>query len=434
MRVFSLLVSLLPGMASAQSLSWPYEGEACPTGSFFDTSGLLCTTCSSSQVRSVRNIAMMHRSCRSTACCSFVNAHLAARRCANLVTMAACLCSHAHSNDPTAVILAMLSCFTDICMHALSWRSVSHVVLRTWCQQVVAEDQSSCVCAPGYRQTSAAAGSDAAIGCTQCSSAASLDQKRCVTCDGSSGTGYEPAQLSGARCVCADSAGLQGVIADRTPDGDYFRDSSGDYTQRCIICPPSAVPDPATGTCLPCDFPKIRSDGGCVCPDSVSDGITCTGADVIQQAASTLGITLSSPYAASAQQSTGEASTAVSVKQSAALAPLLGEAADGCLAAADRDACNALANLCVLQLYDRCDPDMSFLPVKNAAATSILYHSAAAVNCRALERIPCKSHVLTPPRWMLQLNSGRLAAMPRHAKSSRPSISAEILTATAAAA
>ncbi len=66
--------------------------------------------------------------------------------------------------------------------------------------------------------------------------------------------------------------------------------------------------------------------------------------------------------------SDGVTSQTVVVQSSAPLAALLGSSAKACLDSGNATACNALANLCVLQFHDKC----ALRPILAAARCGIL--------------------------------------------------------------
>lgn len=192
--------------------------------------------------------------------------------------------------------------------------------------------------------------------CSQCPGAASLDGLRCVACDGTSGPGYRPAMLRGAACECSSNADGLGVIAERSAAGELFQSDDGSYVQRCIVCEGEAVPDPAAGACRPCPYPKIvDGDGVCACPGVLPGGVRCSNAEPIQRIASALSVGWSAAsYAATATVTgPGEATASRTISNSAALRGLLDTSAEGCHDHGNRTACNALGNLCVLQMYSR---------------------------------------------------------------------------------
>ena len=223
--------------------------------------------------------------------------------------------------------------------------------------QVVAEDGSSCECASGFRQTYTADKftADDTSACVACPAAVSQDGLRCVACDTTSGVDYRPAAFRSQQCECTDNADGQGVITDRSAGGQLLLSDDGEFLQRCFICASAAAPDVATGTCEPCEYPQVSEGGRCVCPKVVPSGSRCTNAAPLTRVAAALGINLGAdPLSATATQYSGDVATQVRVSGSAALAEHLASAAAACLDEQDRQACNTLGNLCVLQRYQTC--------------------------------------------------------------------------------
>jgi hypothetical protein len=193
----------------------------------------------------------------------------------------------------------------------------------------------------------------------------------CVLCDGSTGSdasfeggftlaaSWQPAALSAAgRCGCAAPGG--GLVnADMAAGGRRFR--------RCVVCPSGWTADAAGGVCAPASGPprtpdgdlgytvaalnrrgagidpltatRVRSRGWCVRGRCVAVCITlkpdaCAPQATIQAVLEPSG-----------------ASPAYVVDSSAPLERLLGPAARECMDDGNARACNALANLCALQLY-----------------------------------------------------------------------------------
>ena len=140
-------------------------------------------------------------------------------------------------------------------------------------------------------------------------------------------------------------------------NGQLLQDDLGQYLARCIVCNNTAIPDPATGTCVQCSYPQVVDDDGqCACPAVMPEGARCSNLDPLQRIANTLGVSLpGSLYSASVLITTDEGTeTSTFVSDSAPLVELLEPSAAGCFDSGDRRACNALANLCVLERYTRC--------------------------------------------------------------------------------
>jgi Meckelin (Transmembrane protein 67) len=224
--------------------------------------------------------------------------------------------------------------------------------------QQVSPDGQSCSCTAGQSRAFPSSDYDATLmgTCSACAGAVSLDGTRCVDCDGSTGPGQRSAVLRGTACACMDNADGLGVIAERDLSGKLFQADNGTYVQRCIVCEREAVPDADTGSCLPCPYPKILSDAGvCMCPGTLPGGVRCSNAAPIQRISNALSIGWSvASYSVTTSLTELDGSTRqATVANSALLREHLDTAAEGCHDNSNRTACNALANLCVLQMYSR---------------------------------------------------------------------------------
>jgi Meckelin (Transmembrane protein 67) len=226
------------------------------------------------------------------------------------------------------------------------------------CVQQVSADRQSCSCAAGQSRAFSSSDYDATLmgTCIACPGAVSLDGKRCVDCDGSVGPGQRSAVLRGTACACADNADGLGVIAERDLSGTLFWADNGTYVQRCIVCETEAIPDAVTGSCAPCPYPKILSDAGvCMCPGTLPGGVRCSNDAPIQRISNALSVGWSVASYSVTLPLTGSAGSTrqATIANSAALREHLDAAAEGCHDNSNRTACNALANLCVLQMYSR---------------------------------------------------------------------------------
>jgi Meckelin (Transmembrane protein 67) len=246
----------------------------------------------------------------------------------------------------------MLALWPHMCLIGDSCGHASSV----YALQVPSESSSACQCAAGFRRTFPANRYDPRnLGqCVACPQAVSLDGLRCVSCDGSTSGSQRAATLHGSQCVCSDNSDQQGVISDTSPDGELLRADDGTYLQQCHICPSTSRPDAAAGACAPCEYPRVSSLGRCVCPGVVPAGARCSDVADSTRVATVLSVTIGqSPYAASAQQITNDGVSTFQIGASAALLRHQASSAADCLDTGDRQACNTLANLCVLQRYSR---------------------------------------------------------------------------------
>lgn len=201
--------------------------------------------------------------------------------------------------------------------------------------------------------------------CTRCTAGvvSSFDGLHCAMCDTTSVAGsHAPAALVGTACQCQLTTGQRGVIAERNAQGALFRDASGAFLHRCILCSGDAAPDAATGTCLACPYPQVANSttgAGCACPTGLSATERCIqDSGSLARIAGLLRVSLEKAYRAQATlpgATVDDAPTLVTVSQSAPLVEMLESSVEGCYYSGNRTACNALANLCVLQLYSGCD-------------------------------------------------------------------------------
>ncbi|GFR52700.1 hypothetical protein Agub_g15327 [Astrephomene gubernaculifera] len=173
-------------------------------------------------------------------------------------------------------------------------------------------------------------------------------QTACITCDASSGAAYNfqygysmsqtwwPALLqSSTSCACQTTPeGSTTVISTATSNGTLY--------QRCVVCP--------SGT-------TANSLGQCA-PSGSSLSLPATTSQQLSQALTLLGVGLSVTAATQAfievPSSVPNSQLQLTIQQSEPLVDLLGPSALACRQGmgADREACNAVANLCVLTLYD----------------------------------------------------------------------------------
>ncbi|KAJ9523189.1 hypothetical protein QJQ45_024081 [Haematococcus lacustris] len=175
--------------------------------------------------------------------------------------------------------------------------------------------------------------------CSSCPTGSfpSSNQLTCISCDGTSGSTYNfdvstgsaiyqtwsPARnASTASCACAASASTASVVATVT--------TTGASLQRCVTCPSGTQPNPSRTQCVP------------------SSGIlaSTTPLQDLQFVLNALSLSINIGTATQASFPT------TSVSSSLPLTNLLGPSAKACFVGQDRAACNAVANLCVLQNYN----------------------------------------------------------------------------------
>ncbi|EFJ50232.1 hypothetical protein VOLCADRAFT_116951, partial [Volvox carteri f. nagariensis] len=173
-------------------------------------------------------------------------------------------------------------------------------------------------------------------------------QRACIKCDATSGKAFNfqsgfsmfqtwsPAILQSSQ-VCACQAAPDGyttVIATTESNGTFY--------QRCVVCP---------------DGTTANNLNQCA-PNSRTVSIALTPAQQLSEALQQLSIGLTSSAATQASiavpTASGSSVLDLNVQQSKPLVELLGPSALACRQGlgADRAACNAVANLCALTLYD----------------------------------------------------------------------------------
>lgn len=207
-----------------------------------------------------------------------------------------------------------------------------------------------CKCAAGTYWT-AGAGVTPYAACTSCSAAGkavSWDNSTCVACDAATG-----ATLSAATgdCACTNATATlveAGVTGLRLA------------SKQCVECPSPSFPHPTERSkCFECPYVgppaapvAMTYDAAtktCKCPAGVAG---CIDADVKKSELVTkFGITLDSTRGSIKFYDMGAALSSVTVESLLFLDNLIDVAAD-CRNYGNRTQCNALANLCVLTMYD----------------------------------------------------------------------------------
>lgn len=213
------------------------------------------------------------------------------------------------------------------------------------------------------------AGSRAYASCLSCAQfglGTSADGSVCLECDAASGAAFSSAAQD---CRCAsplsiltetDATGARllrkrCVACPNTTLGhwqDTFPDKAG---QRCQECPPiTSASDPRVRVPMQASYNPVTGALTCTC--NATADLNCLVSEEFQQTRlpSALGSDLpSSLSGAGSITFYGVTPAAATLPlQSATLGQLALSGAGRCLATGNREACNALANACVLQLYD----------------------------------------------------------------------------------
>ena len=261
--------------------------------------------------------------------------------------------SHAHSVAKRRYCNAFASCamlcdksvvYPELCAAAHFFSLPSQL-------QVASE---SCECAAGYRRVYSASAFDGnGFGtCEACSTgASSADRLRCVECDSSTGPQQRPATMRNGDCVCSENADTLGLIIERDASGVLLQNENGTFVQQCVVC--SAPPGDTDTVCGSCPYPKVMNNAAeCVCPTTLPSNVRCANTNALPRVASSLRVDIGTqPYAVSSS-SVGNSDSIV-ISTSAALKGYLDEAVEGCHDFGNTRSCNALANLCAIQQYDR---------------------------------------------------------------------------------
>eukprot|EP00047_Mylnosiga_fluctuans_P017394 m.61020 g.61020 ORF g.61020 m.61020 type:complete len:932 (+) comp7058_c0_seq2:5448-8243(+) len=227
--------------------------------------------------------------------------------------------AHAHSFDyTTAATCAAAGTYLD---------GSSLDCLRCGANQSITADSLGCQCATGFYLNSSVLGAGltgVSIACAACPAGTVLRSRgnACGACEGG---------ITGSSCVC--------------PAGSFLSETYVNGTSRtnatCIVC--ALGTQPSGRACVPCSGGQVGiSAGVCGCPASTSlagDGTCWPAAAIAAVPASALVMRFTGPGAF------------VAVTPSVLFSTALASAYAGCLAGNNRTACQVLANLCVLQLY-----------------------------------------------------------------------------------
>jgi len=179
------------------------------------------------------------------------------------------------------------------------------------------------------------------------------DRRYCVLCDTSSGPTWSPARISadGTACRCETEAPDR-IITNVGPGGALLTDADGTYLHRCVRCPNGTRPDPDAMACVSCKYPRFWDGERCACPAVVPEGSRCSSdSDFLRSLLPGSEPDLTVVFRGVPGE--GGSTRDVTVGESGVMSDLLERSATGCYETGDREACNALGNLCVLQLHDR---------------------------------------------------------------------------------
>eukprot|EP01116_Phalansterium_solitarium_P003489 TRINITY_DN14319_c0_g1_i1.p1 TRINITY_DN14319_c0_g1~~TRINITY_DN14319_c0_g1_i1.p1 ORF type:complete len:332 (-),score=47.07 TRINITY_DN14319_c0_g1_i1:73-1068(-) len=204
---------------------------------------------------------------------------------------------------------------------------------------VTSADGFSCVCLPNYIKVVA---SPVSFTCQACpgQQVATQDQSRCLPC-----TGTNTTLAAGGLCTCPAGYALREYDADNLlltqktcvlcPDGQQ---TAGDNPYLCQPCPLSNMS--VVGGVCQCNTGLVLLGAACVNP-------TAAQAPEISQDGSATTVKFNDLIT-----SVGGSPSAQSV-DSAIFHEMYLPTATLCLAYSDRKSCQALGNLCVLQMYDK---------------------------------------------------------------------------------
>lgn len=190
-----------------------------------------------------------------------------------------------------------------------------------------------------------------------------------MTGDATSGAYWSPATLITStdaitglqvgQCACANS---DGEIAEVDAAGvPFVRTTNGvrTFLQRCIQCQPNSVV--SNGQCFTCPYPQtaaiVNGAPTCSCPAPLPAGARCSVGSDLDYLATALGVSTSGYATVTLRQILRAPGVVADAPVDSLLyKQLLPTAARACLDAGDRASCEAVANLCVLQMYDDTTP------------------------------------------------------------------------------
>ncbi|KAK3256385.1 hypothetical protein CYMTET_34478, partial [Cymbomonas tetramitiformis] len=216
--------------------------------------------------------------------------------------------------------------------------------------EVVNDDGLSCVCPLGWIRGSTTTVGEYpfCISCLDADLASSSDRTRCLAC----GFGSTLDKTVG-ECVCTNA---DAVLIEHDVVGMYLD------SKECYTCPTNSWKSTTDASkCEECPMvegtiPAVSMEYNaatqkCVCPASLADGISCVAessweTELEQQ----LGVNFATKSEIT-YYDVGDERTSIDV-ESWWLEENLVEATWNCTKYHDREACNSIANMCVLQMYD----------------------------------------------------------------------------------
>ena len=249
-------------------------------------------------------------------------------------------------------------------------------------------DRLSCACNAGYYTAiSSSLSTSSPLStptCTACTTGVpSTLGEYCVTCDTATGASTS---ADGNSCVCAAGSAISEVDALGVPIYDAVLNV---YYARCVACSTANAVQSGT-SCTACTYPKVLVAGTCKCPATLPTGSACSdAASDLAAAVGVLGVgnTSSAAYTIKyydiEDSSGGKADTSV---VSYELSTYLGSAAWNCWnngstfkeVTNGAQACNRLANYCVLTDYDYVSSTPCMLLARiQSLRKSTKYHSTS---------------------------------------------------------
>ncbi|GMH43204.1 hypothetical protein BSKO_11126 [Bryopsis sp. KO-2023] len=187
--------------------------------------------------------------------------------------------------------------------------------------------------------------SDSGAYCVRCSSSSG---EEVITLSGLQQTTLKwiPAEKQGNNCKCQGGGTANTTIGEFHDNGVPFEEN-GEFVKRCLACPSGTYP--AQGRCVACPYPKVLSgETSCVCPEPLPSDVSHCSNDEEELTYVSTQLSLSVQGAFNLEN--GRSKT---IEQSEPFTRLLPSAAFRCMSEGNRESCNALANLCTLDVYRR---------------------------------------------------------------------------------
>lgn len=218
--------------------------------------------------------------------------------------------------------------------------------------QVVGKDGLACVCAAGYRLFNTTMANDSqgtSIVCVACANGTvvSQDGYSCVTCDPGS-------IVVNGECVCAGGGGSPS--SSTTYSEEHYDNGTILSTAQCVTCASGYAPSASGDACVACPAGEGGgAAGGCSCPSpstkAAGDGMCVPSSYSIPASATTITYADISVSINSAWFNYALLSSYALCSVSSSSSP--SSSSINSTSYVNRTACQVLANLCVLQMYQQ---------------------------------------------------------------------------------